>query len=423
MKKKSLLVLAGVMLLGVVGCTPVEQHTAHIDNNHDGKCDECGEAVEVVHEDKEHDGFCDVCGAEVEVVHVDADGDEICDVCGTSLAVEPAELVCSFTGEDQGAFMSIDMYDDMNWEMNVTWSADAEAELIATGTSDFGSETSDDDWVLTVVEDVNDLLPEETYVLAWDGENDIYKGTITITRNEVTYVFGVQDEPEAEADLLFTLQGNDFDANAAIVLGFFDDSSWVMLIYPDLTDSSLKTTCAIGTYVSATEDADPTNWTLTMTTEQQIFGTAIPETLVLQHDADSSWIGTIAFDASAYSAYGYKNYTFTFAAEAKIIAIFQAVDEEAAGLLYFYDDASWEFYLVPDKTDVSGARMLAIGTWAVDYTAMTMTLTPTEDPYGVVPNGSYAFTLGADEKWTGSWTVDFSKYGLRLYTLNWVVVG
>lgn len=108
-----LLSLASLTLLATNSCKPpvepAPEHTEHVDTNHDGKCDECGEtmdvthtdsdhdgkcdvcgtSVEVVHEDKNHDGHCDVCGAEVEIKHVDENHDNTCDVCGADLTPIP----------------------------------------------------------------------------------------------------------------------------------------------------------------------------------------------------------------------------------------------------------------------------------------------------------------------------------------------
>lgn len=94
MKKSSLLIVCGAMLLGLVGCTPnkpvVEPCVEHVDADNNGKCDVCGADVEVKeehteHVDANHDGKCDVCEVEVPVTHIDENGDDKCDVCGASL--------------------------------------------------------------------------------------------------------------------------------------------------------------------------------------------------------------------------------------------------------------------------------------------------------------------------------------------------
>ena len=62
--------------------------TEHIDEDKDGKCDECGEAVEIV------------C-----TEHVDEDGDKSCDICDELLYQPPVtvEVDVTFTLKDQDA--------------------------------------------------------------------------------------------------------------------------------------------------------------------------------------------------------------------------------------------------------------------------------------------------------------------------------
>ncbi|MBR5139437.1 MAG: hypothetical protein IKV16_00135, partial [Clostridia bacterium] len=52
-----------------------------LDYDHNGRCDACGDFVEVVHEDRNHDGVCDMedCAKSVSVVHNDKNHDGICD--------------------------------------------------------------------------------------------------------------------------------------------------------------------------------------------------------------------------------------------------------------------------------------------------------------------------------------------------------
>ena len=79
----------------------------HEDKRHDGECDFCGEAVEVVHEDADHDGKCDVCKAKgLKTPHVDKNKDYICDVeaCGLILEHECVDankdFMCDICSED-----------------------------------------------------------------------------------------------------------------------------------------------------------------------------------------------------------------------------------------------------------------------------------------------------------------------------------
>ena len=102
MKKKiisALLVL--VMIVGVLGALAScgDECTSHVDSNKDGKCDNCGAAVQsqecTEHVDKNKDGKCDVCKAKVKndggndecTEHVDDDEDGKCDECGEKLDV------------------------------------------------------------------------------------------------------------------------------------------------------------------------------------------------------------------------------------------------------------------------------------------------------------------------------------------------
>lgn len=78
--KKLLLVLTSLTLASCGKCI------THIDANHDGKCDECGEEVKSSHVDADQNGICDVC--EAEISHIDNNDDNICDICGFDLSKE-----------------------------------------------------------------------------------------------------------------------------------------------------------------------------------------------------------------------------------------------------------------------------------------------------------------------------------------------
>ncbi len=106
MRGKFLAILSCVILLGsVVGCGQTEQppaHTAHVDANNDGYCDECNEPMtppaHTEHVDANNDGKCDVCGEDMggepapppHTEHVDENNDGKCDVCGEDMGEEPA---------------------------------------------------------------------------------------------------------------------------------------------------------------------------------------------------------------------------------------------------------------------------------------------------------------------------------------------
>lgn len=71
MKKRILSLILLSCALGAVSCNPDKPNepcTEHVDADHNGSCDVCGESVEVTHVDANNDGKCDVCGATVEVI-------------------------------------------------------------------------------------------------------------------------------------------------------------------------------------------------------------------------------------------------------------------------------------------------------------------------------------------------------------------
>lgn len=85
--------------------------TEHTDSDADGKCDTCGEKVEIpapectAHTDKNNDGKCDTCGADVKpagtgCTHTDNTGDGKCDTCGEyiTITVKEALELCGAAG-------------------------------------------------------------------------------------------------------------------------------------------------------------------------------------------------------------------------------------------------------------------------------------------------------------------------------------
>ena len=87
--KKILSLMLSALLLGsFAGCGQTEQppHTAHVDANNDGYCDECNEPMtppaHTEHVDENNDGKCDVCGADMggEPVPPDTDPSDTGDI-------------------------------------------------------------------------------------------------------------------------------------------------------------------------------------------------------------------------------------------------------------------------------------------------------------------------------------------------------
>ena len=80
----------------------------HIDGNKDGKCDECGEKLELdleigdvvcSHVDKNGDKKCDKCkkaifGNSTTCIHVDSDKNNLCDKCGLGVMLDNNSTVC-----------------------------------------------------------------------------------------------------------------------------------------------------------------------------------------------------------------------------------------------------------------------------------------------------------------------------------------
>lgn len=96
MKRVFSLIIVVAMLFSfvtVLAACKDNKTCVHIDSDKDGKCDLCGEDVDVhVHVDADKDCKCDTCSAQLE--HKDEDADDKCDVCGTELAHHDADHDC-----------------------------------------------------------------------------------------------------------------------------------------------------------------------------------------------------------------------------------------------------------------------------------------------------------------------------------------
>lgn len=97
-----IMLLLSAMLILVACGDSNSTCTTHTDKNSDGKCDECGETMDVPggdtctqHVDANSDGKCDECGETVNLPgtgdctqHADSDGDGKCDECGKTVETE-----------------------------------------------------------------------------------------------------------------------------------------------------------------------------------------------------------------------------------------------------------------------------------------------------------------------------------------------
>ena len=76
----------GYVVTEDIELTAVWEEIAHKDDDKDGKCDYCGDALQIKcdHYDDNKDGKCDDCGdaLQIECEHTDSNGDEFCDKCG-----------------------------------------------------------------------------------------------------------------------------------------------------------------------------------------------------------------------------------------------------------------------------------------------------------------------------------------------------
>ncbi len=92
MKTKLFVLIAALLCLSLMFVSCDDEHTTHIDENNDAKCDVCETAVPcgVEHIDENKDLACDRCAATLPAPcdpHVDADADLVCDSCGKAVVV------------------------------------------------------------------------------------------------------------------------------------------------------------------------------------------------------------------------------------------------------------------------------------------------------------------------------------------------
>lgn len=104
MKKILSLALVCIMLVTALVSCGTKDCTSHVDNNGDGKCDNCGKTLTTKLPSGDDD---DVCTS-----HVDNDGDGYCDRCGTDMnkpvePVEPTEFTVSFDTDGAGDIKSV----------------------------------------------------------------------------------------------------------------------------------------------------------------------------------------------------------------------------------------------------------------------------------------------------------------------------
>lgn len=104
MKKILSLALACIMFVTAFASCAAKDCTSHVDNNGDGKCDNCGKALTTHLPSGDDD---DVCTS-----HVDNDGDGSCDRCGVDMneavePVEPTEFTVSFDTDGAGDIESV----------------------------------------------------------------------------------------------------------------------------------------------------------------------------------------------------------------------------------------------------------------------------------------------------------------------------
>ncbi len=92
-----LIALCLVLSLALTACTPKE-HTC-VDNDGDGKCDECDKVMEHKHVDSNNDGKCDECNENMEHRHVDLNSDDKCDICGGNMPKPASPVEISVSAE------------------------------------------------------------------------------------------------------------------------------------------------------------------------------------------------------------------------------------------------------------------------------------------------------------------------------------
>ena len=115
--------------------------------------------------------------------HVDEDGDGKCDNCGEEMPEEeqpeePGEVAMTLTATTAaGQGGKLELYGDSTWVLSISYYQGGEYTRTAAGTYALDAAYN---MVLTVTEDEAEVLPEETYTLTCDYATQTYSGTIEV---------------------------------------------------------------------------------------------------------------------------------------------------------------------------------------------------------------------------------------------------
>lgn len=140
--------------------------------------------------------------------HVDEDGDGKCDNCGEEMPEEeqpeePGEVAMTLTATTAaGQGGKLELYGDNTWVLSISYYQGGEYTRTAAGTYAFDEVYN---MVLTVTEDEAEVLPEDTYTLTCDYATQTYSGTIEVKGipvvGDLTLNFAPEgSEPEPEPD-------------------------------------------------------------------------------------------------------------------------------------------------------------------------------------------------------------------------------
>lgn len=229
----------------------------HVDENEDGKCDVCGEAVPcTTHVDENKDGKCDVCGEDMPT-----EAELQLELVAKASAEIPSVMTIN-------ADAKLDLFNDNTWQMDIKTDANPNAteyEKAASGTWVLNQDYS---MTLTVVEQTNENSITGNITVTCDASgypNLVYASTVAYISNGLTFNFTFALPTEEPKMPVVTLTATDtkeaapgYNVTCDAKIELYDDNTWEMLI--DAKDGNGYIKAASGTYTNT-----QTSMTLTAT--------------------------------------------------------------------------------------------------------------------------------------------------------------